>query len=944
MSDTNQNRAPENREPRPGGQRQSQPGSRQAPKAKRRRRRRPILLTIIIRFFQIIGTLLLIGVVTGCFMVCFAAVYVKTVVMPNTYLRLEDYYMNENSVVYYEDKNTGELVELQTLKGTENRELIEYEQLPEDLINAFIAVEDKRFLKHNGVDWKRTANGVLRMFTGGNIQGGSTITQQLIKNITENKDVTVNRKIQEIFTALELESNYTKKDILTYYFNEIYMGNGCWGVQAASKYYFGKNVWELDLAECASLAGITNNPSLYAPYGQVEVVRYTCKECKAYNLTTRPDVCEKCGAENSYDNGAVWTNREYNKARQELILTEMAKEDEARDNKAYITIAERDAAIAETLVFTKDIRNDPDNAEDPDGTETKTSSAFYSWYVEEAIREAIKALQESTQLSEKMCRQRVFSGGLKIITAFDPDVQEAVDAVYNDRSNLDQVSTKTGNRAMSNITVVDNSTGYVVALGSTAEKTLNRGSIWPVTTVRQPGSSIKPLSVYSPALEMGLISPATVIDDNPQELNGKVWPTNSPVGYRGLTTVLDGLTRSVNTIALRVLDKVTPQTAYDYLTQRYGITSLATYHVTTSGQFLSDIDRSPMSMGGLTFGISTFEMAAAYATFPRGGEFKKATTVLEIRDADDRVILDNRPEPNFVIKATTAYYINSMLTNVVNSGTGTAARLPGMTAAGKTGTTNNRFDLWFCGYTSYYTAAVWTGYPTNERIDRGDGSNPSAVLWQKVMSRLHEGLENREFDVPDTLNTYSVCIDCGKRAVDECALDVRGSRVQSFRLFAADAPTGFCECHQPVLVCMDSPVLKADGTPTGRYHLAGEFCPEESVKTVYMVNYVRELADPSVVVTDANALISWYDTLDYQKCDVHTDAQPPEPPEPEVTDNPWGWDPSTWPPVESNDPILPPIVEPTPSIEPPQPSMDPVLPPDEPYVPVVDEWGNPTDP
>ncbi|MBD5134225.1 MAG: transglycosylase [Clostridiales bacterium] len=934
MPDTNQNRAPERREP--------QPGARQEPKARRKRRRRPIWLTIIIRILQLIGTLLLIGVITGCFMVCFAAVYVKTVVMPNTYLRLEDYYMNENSVVYYEDKETKELVELQTLKGTESRELIEYEQLPEDLINAYIAVEDKRFPTHNGVDWKRTANGVLRMFTGGNIQGGSTITQQLIKNITENNDVTVNRKIQEIFTALELESNYTKKEILTYYLNEIYMGNSCRGVQAAAKYYFGKNVWELDLAECASLAGITNNPSLYAPYGQVEVVRYTCKECKAYNLTTRPDVCENCGAKNSYDNGAVWTNREYNKARQELILKLMADPEISPDG-AYITEAERDAAIAETLVFTKDIRNDPDNAEDPDGTETKTSSAIYSWYVEEAIREATKALQESTHLSEDMCRRRVFSGGLKIITAFDPDVQAAVDAVYNDRSNLDQVSTKTGNRAMSSITVVDNSTGYVVALGSTAEKKLNRGSIWPVTTVRQPGSSIKPLSVYSPALEMGLISPATVVDDNPQLLNGNVWPTNSPKGYRGLTTVLDGLTRSVNTIALRVLDMVTPQAAYDYLTQRYGITSLEAYHVTSSGQFLSDIDRSPMSMGGLTFGISTFEMAAAYATFPRGGEFKKATTVLEIQDADGNMILDNRPEPQYVIKATTAYYINSMLTNVVNTGTGTAARLSGMTAAGKTGTTNNRFDLWFCGYTPYYTASVWTGFPTNERIDRGDGSNPSAVLWQKVMSRLHEGKENQEFAVPETLNTYQICRDCGKKALEECALDVRGSRIQTFRLFAADAPTGFCECHKPVQVCVDSPISDANGNPTGRYHKAGEFCPEESVRTVYMVDFQRELAAPDVYVEDSSALLSWYDSLAFQECAVHTGDLPPEPPEPpEVSSEPWVSDQPTWPPVESSDPFLPPLVEPTPAVtvDIPEPPVDPFTPPDEPYIPAGDDWGN----
>ncbi|MDE7170443.1 MAG: transglycosylase domain-containing protein, partial [Oscillospiraceae bacterium] len=619
MSDTNQNRAPERREP------QAQPGGRREPRSRRKRRRRPIWLTIIIRFFQVIGTLLLIGVITGCFMVCYAVVYVKTVVMPQTYLRLEDYAMNENSVIYYQDKSTGMLVELQTLSGEENRELIEYDQIPEDLINAIIAVEDKRFPTHNGVDWRRTASGLLRMFTGGNIQGGSTITQQSIKNATGRNDVTVNRKILEIFSALELENNYTKKDIITFYLNYIYLGNRCYGVQAASKYYFGKDVWDLSLAECASLAGITNNPSLYAPYGVVDVVRYQCQnpECKLYSLT-KDDVCEYCGAEHSYDNGSVWTNREFNKARQETILKLMADPEISPDG-AYITEAERDAAIAQPLVFKRDLQAVPDD-DDANDADTKTSSALYSWYVEEVITEAIEALVEETGMSPAMCEQRVLNGGLSIICAYDPEAQSAVDTVFNDRSNLDQVSSKTGQRLMSAISVVDNSTGYVVALGSTAEKTVNRGSIWPVTTTRQPGSSIKPLSVYGPAIEMGLITPASVIDDNPYLLNGKVWPLNVSADYRGLTTVQYAVTVSLNTVALRVVEMVTPQASYDFMVNKFGFTSMEPYYVRANGQVVSDIDRSPLSMGGLTWGVSTFEMAAAYATFPRNGEFTKATT------------------------------------------------------------------------------------------------------------------------------------------------------------------------------------------------------------------------------------------------------------------------------------------------------------------------------
>ncbi len=950
MPDTNQNRAPQRREPQP----QDGAPQRQAPRAKaHKRRRRPIVLTILIRIFQVIGTLLLMGIITGCFMVCFAVVYVKTSVMPKTYLRLEDYTMNENSIVYYEDKTTQELVELQTLSGKENREIVEYSQIPEDLVNAFIAIEDKRFWQHQGVDWIGTARGLSRLFTGGNIQGGSTIDQQLIKNVTKYDNVTVTRKIQEIFTALELEKNYKKEDILTLYLNRIYLGESCYGVQAAAQYYFGKNVWELDLAECASIAGITNNPSLYAPRGQVDVLVYQCQECKKTS-STKDDVCWSCGAEHSYDNGSIWTNREFNKARQELILREMAKEDDAREHP-YITVEERDAAIAETLVFTWDKRGGQEDDEEDE--EESKPSAVYSWYTEAVINEAIELLVEHTQADPKAANDRVFSGGLSIVCAYDPVAQAAVDTVFNDRSNLDQVSSRTGQRLMSAISLVDNSTGYVVAMGSTAEKTLNRGSIWPVTTTRQPGSSIKPLSVYGPAIEMGLITPASVIDDNPYLLNGNVWPLNVSASYRGLTTVQHAVTVSLNTVALRVVEQVTPQASYDFMVNKFGFTSLEPYYVNSNGEVKSDIDRSPLSMGGLTWGVSTFEMAAAYAAFPRNGYFTKATTVLEIRDANGNVIVDNRPTGDFIMKETTAYYINSMLTNVVSSGTGTGARIPGQTVAGKTGTTNNVFDYWFCGYTNYYTAAVWAGYPNSEVVN-SNHHNPTVSLWQKVMAILHEGKENVPFNVPGTLNSYSICIDCGKLATADCALDIRGSsRTQSFRLFPADAPTEQCTCHVPVQICADSPILDANGVATGRYHLAGELCPEESVKTVTMVNYERELAKPGLRIGDADGLLSWYEAIPEENryCYVHVEGWEPDPPEPIESDDPWASDepwPSDWifpGPDVSDEPIIPPTYDPViPTVEPPQQSFEPIFPVepidpgggDQPYIPA--DWVDPT--
>lgn len=937
MAETNHpNHSAPRREPNSGG-------GREAPQTKKKKRRgRPLILTILIRILQIIGTLILIGAITGMFMICYAAVYVKTVVMPQTYLNLDEYTLNENSIIYYQDKDTGQWKELQTLVGKENRELVKYTDIPRDLIDAFIAIEDKRFWVHQGVDWKRTAAGLVRMFTGQNIQGGSTIDQQLIKNLTQYRDVTVNRKILEIFTALELENNYSKEMILTVYLNYIYMGNKCYGVQAASRYYFGKDVWDLSLAECASLAGITNNPSLYSPYGDVEVVRYKCRTpgCLDPYSNVKETVCGSCGSVNSFDNGTVWTNREFNKARQETILWEMAKEDEARDNKAYITEAERDAAVAAPLVFARDAKPGSEDPDDPDAQESPKTSVSYSWYVEAVIDDAIEALMEARGINEEAAKKLVFSGGLSIYVPYDPDVQNAVDTIFNDRSNLDQVSSKTGQRLMASISVVDNSSGFVVAIGNTMEKTVDRGLNPAVHTVRQPGSSIKPLSVYSPAIEMGLITPASVIDDNPLLLNGKAWPVNVSPSWRGLTTVMTGVTESLNTIAVRTLDMVTPEESYKFMEERYGITTLEPGREINGG-WKSDKDRSPLAMGGLTYGVSTFEMAAAFATFPRNGAFTPATTIVEIKDASDRTIIDNRNNTTFVIQPRTAYYITSMLANAVTSGTATGARLTGQTAAGKTGTTNNLYNLYFCGYTPYYTAAVWTGYRYDEQINR-NYNNPSVTLWKKVMEIVHEGLENRAYDVPGELVTYQVCRDCGKLATADCAIDIRGNHAQSFRLLSGDGPTERCTCHVPVQICIDSPIMKADGTPSGYYHKAGEFCPEESVKTVTLVDYHRELATPSVVVGDRMALLSSFENV--ETCDVHTTEQPPEgsdplesgepgesDPPPVVTD-PFYVDPPTVPPTA--EPTVEPTIEPT--LPPVEPTLPPVEPPDESYVPVYD--------
>lgn len=868
-----------------------------------RRRRRPLVLTALIRILQTIGTLLLVIVLTGSMVCCYGAIYIKTVIMPTSEVDMSAYTMDENTIIYYYDDN-GDPVELDVLSGDENRERVDYKDVPQDLINAFVAIEDKRFWHHDGVDWYRTAGAVVNMFLSmRNTFGGSTITQQMIKNVTEYDDGTVKRKVWEIFAALELENNYEKEDILTWYLNEIYLGSNCYGVQAASKKYFGKDVSQLTLAECASLAGITNNPSLYGPYAMVETIRYQCKNelCKLYSLSDE-EPCEYCGS-TEFGEAELWDARRWNKARQETILKAMA--DPTNPDGAYITEEEMKAALAEELVFARDL----DAAElgaDAEEADAKAATNIHSWYVETVITEVINDLMDKYGYNESYARNLVYSGGLRIYVPYDPDVQAAVDAIYTDRANLDYTS-KTGQLLSSAITIVDNATGYVVAMaGDVGEKTINRG--WNnAITYRQPGSSIKPLAVYGPALEFGLITPASISDDNPRSYNGKPWPVNAPLGWRGLTTIQSAVVRSVNTVAVNVLEKVTTQLSYEFLTQRFGITSI-TQEKVVNGLVMSDTaDLGSLSMGGLTNGMSTFEMAAAYATFPRNGAFTEATTYLLVEDVNGRLLINNKPKTEFVIEESTAYYMNTMLTDAVNNGTGRRAKIDGQTVAGKTGTTNDVYDLWFAGYTPYYTAAVWTGYPYNEYIGTG---NPSVTLWQQVMTLIHEDLpQGVGFYEPDDLVDVTICLDCGKLADENCTRDLRGNRTQTFKLMKSDKPSSFCSCHVAVTVCTDCPILNSKGEHTGTYLLANEWCPEGCRKEIVLVDYDRRLVNQSVeeidgvevgipvTVQDQYVLLSEYDDLENPYCTVHSEPEP----EPEPSDEPVPDDPEA-PPTDEPDP------------------------------------------
>lgn len=774
-------------------------------------------------FFKVFLTLLLTGLCTGVILCCFGAMYIKSVIIPEADLSLDDYVLGENSVMYYTDKATGLNVELCTLMTTTSSIWVDFEDIPQDLKDAAVAIEDQRFYTHPGVDWKRTAKAVLDMFTGNDISGGSTITQQMIKNLTEYNETTVKRKLIEIVRALRFTQNNSKDDTLTMYLNIIPLGAGCEGVGSAAYEYFGKDVSELSLAECASLIGITNNPSKYGPYS----------EAHSATKTT----------------GEVWNARQWNKYRQEVILAEMLEQ-------GMITQDEHDAAVAEELVFVR-------------GENNASPDDIYTWYEETVIADVKKDLMEAYELSEQRVGQLLESGGLRIYTCLDPDIQAVVEQVYTDRNNLPYTSAR-GQLMQSAITVIDNATGDVVAIaGQFGAKEQNLLSNYANAAHRQPGSSIKPLSVYSPAVEFGLISPISIVDDYPINIreNGTPWPYNSgSTKYRGLTTVKDALTRSVNTIAVRIVqDLVTPEESFKFVEERYHI-DLVDERVVGS-QIKSDKDPAPLALGGLTDGVNTRDMAEAYATFPNNGVYTQSRTYTRVEDSEGNVILEKAPVKETAIKDTTAYYMNNMLTNVVVAGTGTGARLNNMTAAGKTGTTSENNDRWFVGYTPYYTAAVWTGYEQPERIAQ---SNPAVPLWQKVMAGIHDGLENQSFPTPNGLvRVDGYCLDSGLLATEYCQMDPRGSRVASETVYQDDVPTEVCTIHTAetvVKLCKESPIMGTDEQPTGMYHVADAGCPEESLWEVCLPGFERSLLE-GVYANDE--LYMYRDVTSFGLCTLH---------------------------------------------------------------------------
>lgn len=741
---------------------------------------------------RVIGTILLVFVLTAAIFAGIFSAYINSSMRGRVEVYLDEFETKVSTELYYQEPSSGEWTMYHTLfLDSENRIWADLDQIPKNLQKAVVAIEDKRFYTHKGVDWHGTARAIFRTIFGGSVQGGSTITQQLVKNVTGDNQNTVKRKVMEIYRAQEMEKRYEKDEILEAYLNEVYFGYSCYGVVTASLKYFNKDVSELSLAECASLIAITNNPSLYDP------------------LQT------DWGLEN-------------NRTRQLLVLGAMLEQGKI-DQAAY------DAAKEENVVFSNgytilggrvDVDTDKKDDTDADGgdeqpeDETKTATSSQSYFTDAVIEDVAAALVEKYGLTDstnpvtgkvttafEQGVNMVYGKGYKIYTTQNPEYQKIAEEVCTDTSNLPYTSTYTNSygeketeQLQVGMTIVDPYTGYVVAMvGGAGVKQYDRGWNW-ATSARQCGSAIKPVSVYAPALDDGTINGASTIDDYPvMVLNGSVYPKNANGRYKGLTPLHTAIARSTNTCAVRVVQEYGTSRSYDFMTNKLGFTTLTSQDAQQVGN---------MGLGGLDRGVTTEEMAAAFAAFANEGIYTAPRTFIRVEDADGNVILENEANASVAMKDTTAALMNSLLQEVVNGGTGYEGRISGMHVAGKTGTTNNDQDRYFVGYTPYYSCAVWVGYVHNQRIIAS--GNPAASMWQKVMSRIHADLADKDFFSCSGLTYVKVCADSGLLATDNCAEDCRGSRVYSALVAADNAPSAYCNMHTSPIYTVN--FVNDDGT------------------------------------------------------------------------------------------------------------------------------------
>ncbi|MFI3213384.1 MAG: transglycosylase domain-containing protein [Eubacteriales bacterium] len=696
-----------------------------------------------------------------------------------------------------------------------NRIPVTMEQVPQDMADAFVAIEDERFYTHHGID----IQGILRaavtgVANGFNFtEGASTITQQLLKNnvftdwTSEDSFLdSLKRKIQEQYLALELEKTMDKEDILINYMNTINLGQSTLGVQAASLRYFNKSVSELTLSECTVIAGITQNPTMYNP------------------ITNPDNNAEKRAIvlKNMLTQGYI-TQDEYDEALADDVYSRIQVTNEEMDTasvNSYFDDAVTDAVYADlleagysdnqtyTLLYTGGLSiystQDPDIAticEDvfsneenyPDGTQ------YYLTYAL-SIEEADGSV---TNHSSEMYRTYFRETNSKFNMLYDSTeeaylgIEEYTNAHLSEGASVLAESISITPQPQVSITVQDQSTGHVVAMiGGRGEKTANKTLNRATSTTRQPGSTFKVLAAFAPAIDSAGLTLATVFNDAPFNYEDGTPVSNwYSTGYRGLNSIRTAIRDSMNIIAVKTLTQITPQLGFDYLTN-FGFTTLETAKE-VNGQIFTDIHQS-LALGGITNGVTNLELNAAYATIANSGTYIEPILYTKVVDSEGNVILDNTtPETKQVIKDTTAFLLTDAMVDVVTSGTGTSVNFGGVPIAGKTGTTSDYKDVWFSGYTPYYTASTWTGYDNNEVLSSSAEKNLAKTLWRKVMEEIHVDLPTTSFPVPSGIVTATVCSQSGK-------LPIAGlcDATLTTEYFAdGTVPTETCDVHFQGNIC-----------------------------------------------------------------------------------------------------------------------------------------------
>lgn len=663
------------------------------------------------RFLKVLLSVILVGIITCSMVAGTLAIYVFTMVDGTMEVDLNNLKLNFTTTIYVND-GKGEYTEYKRLHDTFDRIWVPYDEtaakakdpeytgIPQQLVDAFVAIEDKRFNDHYGTDWKRTIGAFINMINpfSNKSYGGSTITQQLVKNLSDDDDRKASRKVREIMRARYLEDNYDKAVIAECYLNVIAMGHGTYGVEVASNYYFGKSVHELTLTECATLAAITKSPSYYAP-----------------------DV-----------------NPEENKKRRESVLYQML-------DQKYITQEEYDAAIKEepNIIATGSAGNDTD---------------INSYFVDALIDQVVDDLCEQYDYDEKATNILFYNAGYKIYATIDPKIQEALESVYKDADTY-ALKAKNGATMQGSMTIMDYKGNVLGLVGGIGNKTSNRGLNRATNAIRQPGSTIKPLSAYAPAIEQNIITYSTKLNDTATNYNG--WkPVNWYGSYWGNVTVEYALERSINTIPVYLVNKMTPQLSYDFVTQKLGVSTLTK----------NDVDLSPMGMGGTNGGMTTLESAAAFAIFGNNGLYYEPRLYTKVLDQHGDVILSYEDySPKLAITEDTATIMNHLLQNVVygSSGTGKGAGeyVPQMKIFAKTGTSNNQNDLWFVGGTPYYVGSSWCGYDQQQAISQ---TSIAQKMWGAVMSKVHKGLPEKEFVDSKYVVKRFYCTETGLLATGSC--------------------------------------------------------------------------------------------------------------------------------------------------------------------------------